>query len=136
MFKKFLNKLTLALKSTPRFFASLIRHLLKFVISACIFGLALALVLIGLGIAGAHTYLFLKTGNWIFAATPDIPLTQVLESEWIGAWKIFSWLPASLILVVLGLGVFFLYPKIKHWIHQKTGTEPSMPAPELVANGK
>jgi hypothetical protein len=96
----------------------------------------LAFLLIGISIIGAHTYMFLKTGDWTLVATPDMPFTVELEAQWIGAWKIYTWLPASLIFMAVSIGIFFVYLKIKTVILKMVGTEASTPAPESVASAK
>jgi len=136
MFKKLINKILLAIKATPHLCVALIKQLLKLLFAAFFYGLSLALLLIGISIIGAHTYMFLKSGNWTLVATPDMPFTIVLEAQWIGAWKIYSWLPASLIFMAAGIGIFFFYLKIKNVVLQMVGTAPTTPAPEPVASTK
>ena len=136
MFKKIINKILLAIKAIPQLCVALIKQLLKLLFAACFYGLSLAFLLLGISIIGAHTYMFLKTGDWTLVATPDMPFTVELEAQWIGAWKIYTWLPASLIFMVVGFGIFFVYLKIKTVILKMAGTEPSPLAPEPVANGK
>jgi hypothetical protein len=104
--------------------------------AAFFYGLSLAFLLIGISIIGAHTYMFLKTGDWTLVATPDMPFTVELEAQWIGAWKIYTWLPASLIFMAVGICIFFVYLKIKTVILKMVGTEASTPAPEPVASAK
>ena len=136
MFKKLINKILLAIKAIPHLCVALIKQLLKLLFAAFFYGLSLALLLIGISIIGAHTYMFLKSGNWTLVATPDMPFTIVLEGQWIGAWKIYSWLPASLIFMAAGIGIFFFYLKIKNVVLQMVGTAPTTPAPEPVASTK
>jgi hypothetical protein len=136
MFKKILNKILLALKAIPHLFMALIKQLLKLLFAACFYGLSLAFLLIGISIIGAHTYMFLKTGAWTLAATPDMPFTIELEAQWIGAWKIFSWLPASLIFMAAGMGIFFVYLKIKKVLLKMVATAPSIPESEPVSSAK
>ena len=136
MFKKILHKILLALKAIPQLCVALIKQLLKLLFAACFYGLSLAFLLIGISIIGAHTYMFLKTGAWTLAATPDMPFTVELEAQWIGAWKIFSWLPASLIFMAAGIGIFFVYLKIKNVLLKMVATAPSIPAPEPVSSAK
>jgi hypothetical protein len=136
MFKKILHKILLAFKAIPRLCVSLIKQLLKLLFAACFYGLSLAFLLTGLSIIGAHTYMFLKTGAWTLAATPDMPFTIELEAQWIGAWKIFSWLPASLIFVAAGIGVFFAYLKIKKVLLKMVATAPTIPESEPVSSAK
>ena len=136
MFKKIINKILLAIKAIPQLCVALIKQLLKLLFAACFYGLSLAFLLIGISIIGAHTYMFLKTGDWTLVATPDMPFTVELEAQWIGAWKIYTWLPASLIFMAVGIGIFFVYLKIKNVILKMVSTESSPPAPEPVANAK
>jgi len=136
MFKKIINKILLAIKAIPQLCVALIKQLLKLLFAAFFYGLALAFLLIGISIIGAHTYMFLKTGDWTLVATPDMPFTVELEAQWIGAWKIYTWLPASLIFMAVGIGIFFVYLKIKNVILKMMDTEPSTPAPEPVSNTK
>ena len=136
MFKKIINKILLAIKAIPQLCVALIKQLLQLLFAALFYGLSLAFLLIGISIIGAHTYMFLKSGNWTLVATPDMPFTIVLEAQWIGAWKIYSWLPASLIFMAAGIGIFFVYLKIKKVILQMVGTAPTTPAPEPVASAK
>ena len=136
MFKKILNKILLALKAIPHLCVALIKQLLKLLFAACFYGLSLAFLLIGISIIGAHTYMFLKTGAWTLAATPDMPFTIELEAQWIGAWKIFSWLPASLIFMSVGIGIFFVYLKIKKVLLKMVATAPTIPEPEPVSSAK
>ena len=136
MFKKILNKILLALKAIPHLCVALIKQLLKLLFAACFYGLSLAFLLIGISIIGAHTYMFLKTGAWTLAATPDMPFTIELEAQWIGAWKIFSWLPASLIFISVGIGIFFVYLKIKKVLLKMVATAPTIPEPEPVSSAK
>ena len=136
MFKKLINKLLLAIKAIPQLCVALIKQLLKLLFAACFYGLSLAFLLLGISIIGAHTYMFLKTGEWTLVATPDMPFTVELEAQWIGAWKIYTWLPASLIFMAVGIGIFFVYLKIKNVILKMVGTEASTPAPEPVASAK
>ena len=136
MFKKILHKILLAFKAIPHLCVALIKQLLKLLFAACFYGLSLAFLLIGISIIGAHTYMFLKTGAWTLAATPEMPFTIELEAQWIGAWKIYTWLPASLIFIAVGIGIFFVYLKIKNIILKMVGTEASTPAPEPVASAK
>ena len=136
MFKKILNKILLALKAIPHLCMALIKQLLKLLFAACFYGLSLAFLLIGISIIGAHTYLFLKTGAWTLAATPDMPFTIELEAQWIGAWKIFSWLPASLIFMSVGIGIFFVYLKIKKVLLKMVATAPTIPESEPVSSAK
>ena len=136
MFKKIINKILLAIKAIPQLCVALIKQLLKLLFAAFFYGLSFAFLLIGISIIGAHTYMFLKTGDWALVATPDMPFTVELEAQWIGAWKIYTWLPASLIFMVVGFGILFVYLKIKNVILKMAGTEPSPLAPEPVANGK
>ena len=136
MFKKILNKILLALKAIPHLCMALIKQLLKLLFAACFYGLSLAFLLIGISIIGAHTYMFLKTGAWTLAATPDMPFTIELEAQWIGAWKIFSWLPASLIFMSVGIGIFFVYLKIKKVLLKMVATAPTIPDSEPVSSAK
>ena len=136
MFKKILNKILLALKAIPHLCVALIKQLLKLLFAACFYGLSLAFLLIGISIIGAHTYMFLKTGAWTLAATPDMPFTIELEAQWIGAWKIFSWLPASLIFMSVGIGIFFVYLKIKKVLLKMVATAPTIPESEPVSSAK
>ena len=136
MFKKILHKILLAFKAIPHLCVALIKQLLKLLFAACFYGLSLAFLLIAIGIIGAHTYMFLKTGAWTLAATPDMPFTIELEAQWIGAWKIFSWLPASLIFMSVGIGIFFVYLKIKKVILKMVATAPSIPESEPVSIAK
>ena len=136
MFKKILNKILLALKAIPHLCVALIKQLLKLLFAACFYGLSLAFLLIGISIIGAHTYMFLKTGEWTLVATTDLPFTVELEAQWIGAWKIYTWLPASLIFMAVGIGIFFAFLKIKDVILKLMDTEPSTPAPEPVPSAK
>ena len=136
MFKKILHKILLAFKAIPHLCVALIKQLLKLLFAACFYGLSLAFLLIGISIIGAHTYMFLKTGAWTLAATPDMPFTIELEAQWIGAWKIFSWLPASLIFMSVGIGIFFVYLKIKKVLLKMVATAPSIPESEPVSIAK
>ena len=136
MFKKIINKILLAIKAIPQLCVALIKQLLKLLFAAFFYGLALAFLLIGISIIGAHTYMFLKTGDWTLVATPYMPFTVELEAQWIGAWKIYTWLPASLIFMAVGIGIFFVYLKIKNVILKMVGTDPSTPSPEPVASAK
>ena len=136
MFKKILNKILLALKAIPHLCMALIKQLLKLLFAACFYGLSLAFLLIGISIIGAHTYMFLKTGAWTLAATPDMPFTIELEAQWIGAWKIFSWLPASLIFMSVGIGIFFVYLKIKKVLLKMVASAPTIPESEPVSSAK
>ena len=136
MFKKILHKILLAFKAIPHLCVSLIKQLLKLLFATCFYGLSLAFLLTGISIIGAHTYMFLKTGAWTLSATPDMPFTVELEAQWIGAWKIFSWLPASLIFMAAGIGIFYAYLKIKNVILKLIDTEPSTPAPEPFPSAK
>ena len=136
MFKKILHKILLAIKAIPQLCVALIKQLLKLLFTVCFYGLSLAFLLTGLSIIGAHTYMFLKTGEWTLAATPDMPFTVELEAQWIGAWKIYSWLPASMIFIVVGIGIFFAYLKIKNVLLKMVTTEPSIPEPEPVSSVK
>ena len=129
MFKKILHKILLAFKAIPQFCVSLIKQLLKLLFAACFYGLSLAFLLTGISIIGAHTYMFLKTGEWTLVATPDMPFTIEMEAQWIGAWKIYTWLPASLIFMAAGMGLFYFYLKIKNVILKMVSTEASTPAP-------
>ena len=136
MFKKILHKILLAFKAIPHLCVALIKQLLKLLFAACFYGLSLAFLLIGISIIGAHTYMFLKTGAWTLVATPDMPFTIELEAQWIGAWKIFSWLPASLIFMAAGIGIFFVYLKIKKVLLKMVATAPSIPESEPVSSAK
>jgi len=136
MFKKILHKILLAFKAIPHLCVALIKQLLKLLFAACFYGLSLAFLLIGISIIGAHTYMFLKTGAWTLAATPDMPFTIELEAQWIGAWKIFSWLPASLIFMAVGIGIFFVYLKIKKVLLKMVATAPTIPESEPVSSAK
>ena len=136
MFKKILHKILLAFKAIPHLCVALIKQLLKLLFAACFYGLSLAFLLIGISIIGAHTYMFLKTGAWTLAATPDMPFTIELEAQWIGAWKIFSWLPASLIFMSVGIGIFFVYLKIKKVLLKMVATAPTIPESEPVSSAK
>ena len=136
MFKKILHKILLAFKAIPHLCVALIKQLLKLLFAACFYGLSLAFLLIGISIIGAHTYMFLKTGAWTLAATPDMPFTIELEAQWIGAWKIFSWLPASLIFMAAGIGIFFVYLKIKKVLLKMVATAPTIPESEPVSSAK
>ena len=136
MFKKILHKILLAFKAIPHLCVSLIKQLLKLLFATCFYGLSLAFLLTGISIIGAHTYMFLKTGAWTLSATPDMPFTVELEAQWIGAWKIFSWLPASLIFMAAGIGIFFVYLKIKNVLLKMVATAPTLPAPEPVSSAK
>ena len=136
MFKKILHKILLAFKAIPHLCVSLIKQLLKLLFATCFYGLSLAFLLTGISIIGAHTYMFLKTGEWALVATPDMPFTIQMEAQWIGAWKIYRWLPASLIFMAVGGGIFFVYLKIKNVILKMVGAEPSTPSPEPVASAK
>ena len=136
MFKKIINKILLAIKAIPQLCVALIKQLLKLLFAAFFYGLALAFLLIGISIIGAHTYMFLKTGDWTLVATPDMPFTVELEAQWIGAWKIYTWLPASLIFMAVGIGIFFVYLKIKNVILKMVGTDPSTTSTEPVPSAK
>jgi hypothetical protein len=136
MFKKILHKILLAFKAIPHLCVALIKQLLKLLFAACFYGLSLAFLLIGISIIGAHTYMFLKTGAWTLAATPDMPFTIELEAQWIGAWKIFSWLPASLVFMAAGIGIFFVYLKIKKLLLKMVATAPTIPESEPVSSAK
>ena len=134
MFKKIINKILLAIKAIPQLCVALIKQLLKLLFAAFFYGLALAFLLIGISIIGAHTYMFLKTGDWTLVSTPDLPFTIEMEAQWIGAWKIYSWLPASLIFMAAAIGIFFVYLKIKNVILKTFDSKPSTPATEPVAS--
>ena len=136
MFKKILNKILLALKAIPHLCVALIKQLLKLLFAACFYGLSLAFLLLGISIIGAHTYMFLKTGEWTLVATPDLPFTVELEAQWIGAWKIYTWLPASLIFMSVGIGIFFVYLKIKKVLLKMVATAPTIPESEPVSSAK
>jgi hypothetical protein len=136
MFKKLINKILLAIKAIPQLCVSLVKQLLKLLFATFFYGLSLVLLLIGVSIIGAHTYMFLKTGDWTLVATPDMPFTVELEAQWIGAWKIYTWLPASLIFMAVGIAIFFFYLKIKNVILKMVETEPSTLAPEPIATAK
>ena len=136
MFKKILHKILLAFKAIPHLCLALIKQFLKLLFATCFYGLSLAFLLTGISIIGAHTYMFLKTGAWTLSATPDMPFTVELEAQWIGAWKIFSWLPASLIFMAAGIGIFFVYLKIKNVLLKMVATAPTIPAPEPVSSAK
>ena len=136
MFKKILNKILLAFKAIPHLCVALIKQLLKWLFAACFYGLSLAFLLLGISIIGAHTYMFLKTGEWTLVATPDLPFTVELEAQWIGAWKIYTWLPASVIFIAMGIGIFYAYLKIKNVFIKLIATESSISTPELVASAK
>ena len=136
MFKKLINKLLLAIKAIPQLCVALIKQLLKLLFAAFFYGLSLAFLLIGISIIGAHTYMFLKTGDWTLVATPDMPFTIVLEAQWIGAWKIYSWLPASLIFMAAGIGIFFVYLKINKVLLKIFATAPTIPESEPVSSAK
>ena len=136
MFKKILNKILLAFKAIPHLCVALIKQLLKLLFAACFYGLSLAFLLLGISIIGAHTYMFLKTGEWTLVATPDMPFTVELEAQWIGAWKIYTWLPTSLIFIAIGIGIFFAYLKIKKVLLKMVATAPTIPEPEAVSSVK
>jgi len=136
MFKKILHKILLAFKAIPHLCVAIIKQLLKLLFAACFYGLSLAFLLIGISIIGAHTYMFLKTGDWTLVATPDMPFTVELEAQWIGAWKIYTWLPASLIFIAIGIGIFFAYLKIKKVLLKMVATAPSIPEPEHASSVK
>ena len=136
MFKKLINKILLAIKAIPELCVSLVKQLLKLLFAAFFYGLSLAFLLIGISIIGAHTYMFLKTGNWTLVATPDMPFTVELEAQWIGAWKIYTWLPASLIFMAVGIGIFYAFLKIKDVILKLMDTAPTIPESEPVSSAK
>jgi hypothetical protein len=136
MFKKILNKILLALKAIPQLCVAFIKKLLKLLFAACFYGLSLAFLLLGISIIGAHTYMFLKTGEWTLVATPDLPFTVELEAHWIGAWKIYTWLPASLIFMAVGIGVFLLYQKIKAALLKAADAAPALEASEPATSAK
>jgi hypothetical protein len=136
MFKKILKKILLAFKAIPHLCVALIKQLLKLLFAACFYGLSLAFLLLGISIIGAHTYMFLKTGEWTLVTTPDLPFTVELEAKWIGAWKIYTWLPASLIFMAVGIGIFFAFLKIKDVILKLMDTAPTIPESEPVSSAK
>jgi hypothetical protein len=90
----------------------------------------LVFLLLGLSIICGHTYIFLKKGEWAFTSSPDLPFTVWLQAEWAGAWKIYSWLPSSIILILISVGVYFLFLKLKTVI-QKAPTD-LMNSPEPI----
>jgi len=136
MFKKIIHKILFAFKAIPQLCVSLIKQLLKLLFAAFFYGLSMAFLLTGLSIIGAHTYMFLKTGDWSLVSTPDLPFTIEMEAQWIGAWKIYSWLPASLIFMAAAIGIFSVYLKIKNVILKTFDSKPSTPATEPVASVK
>ena len=136
MFKKIIHKILFAFKAIPQLCVSLIKQLLKLLFAACFYGLSMAFLLTGLSIIGAHTYMFLKTGDWSLVSTPDLPFTIEMEAQWIGAWKIYSWLPASLIFMSVGIGIFFVYLKIKKVLLKMVATAPTIPESEPVSSAK
>jgi hypothetical protein len=77
--------------------------------------------------------MFLKTGDWGLVASPDLPFTILLEAQWIGAWKIYSWLPASLIFIASSIGIVFLYLKLKRLLQTMFSPSPLNQSSEHVA---
>lgn len=136
MFKKILQKILTAFKAIPHLCVALVKQLIKLLFAAIFYALSLGFLFIGFSIIGAHTYLFLKTGDWNLVATPDMPFTLVMEAQWIGAWKIYSWLPASLIFMAVGIGVFFLYQKIKAVLLKTADAAPALEASEPTTSAK
>ena len=133
MFKKLLNQILIALKAIPNLCAVLFKQLLKLLFASIFYALSLAFLLLGISIVGAHIYIFLKTGDWGLVASPDLPFTILLEAQWIGAWKIYSWLPASLIFIASSIGIVFLYLKLKRWLQTMFSPSPLNQSSEHVA---
>ena len=113
MFKKLWNRMLIAIKAIPDFLLALLIQLLNLIFVLFFYSLSLVFLLLGLSIICGHTYIFLKKGAWVFTSSPDLPFTVWLEAEWAGAWKIYSWLPSSIILMLTSVGIYFLFLKLK-----------------------
>ena len=113
MFKKLWNRMLIAIKAIPDFLLALLTQLLNLIFVLFFYSLSLVFLLLGLSIICGHTYIFLKKGAWAFTSSPDLPFTVWLEAEWAGAWKIYSWLPSSIILMLTSVGIYFLFLKLK-----------------------
>lgn len=113
MFKKLWNRMLIAIKAIPDFLFALLIQLLNLTFVLFFYSLSLVFFLLGISIICGHTYIFLKKGVWAFTSSPDLPFTVWLEAEWAGAWKIYSWLPSSFILILTGVGIYFLFLKLK-----------------------
>ena len=113
MFKKLWNRMLIAIKAIPDFLFALLIQLLNLIFVLFFYSLSLVFFLLGISIICGHTYIFLKKGEWAFTSSPDLPFTVWLEAEWAGAWKIYSWLPSSLILILTSVGIYFLFLKLK-----------------------
>ena len=113
MFKKLWNRMLIAIKAIPDFLLALLIQLLNLIFVLFFYSLSLVFLLLGLSIICGHTYIFLKKGAWAFTSSPDLPFTVWLEAEWAGAWKIYSWLPSSIILMLTSVGIYFLFLKLK-----------------------
>ncbi len=130
MFKKLWNRMLIAIKAIPDFLLALLIQLLNLIFVLFFYSLSLVFLLLGLSIICGHTYIFLKKGEWAFTSSPDLPFTVWLQAEWAGAWKIYSWLPSSIILILISVGVYFLFLKLKTVI-QKAPTD-LMNSPEPI----
>jgi hypothetical protein len=113
MFKKLWNRMLIAIKAIPDFLLALLTQLLNLIFVLFFYSLSLVFLLLGISIICGHTYIFLKKGAWAFTSSPDLPFTVWLEAEWAGAWKIYSWLPSSIILMLTSVGIYFLFLKLK-----------------------
>jgi hypothetical protein len=113
MFKKLWNRVLIAIKAIPDFLLALLTQLLHLTFVLFFYSLSLVFLLLGISIIGGHAYIFLKKGEWAFTSSPDLPFTVWLQAEWAGAWKIYSWLPSSIILILISVGVYFLFLKLK-----------------------
>ena len=119
----------IAIKATPNFLLALLIQLLNLIFVLFFYSLSLVFFLLGISIICGHTYIFLKKGVWAFTSSPDLPFTVWLEAEWAGAWKIYSWLPSSLILILTSVGIYFLFLKLKTVIQKAPADLMNSPDP-------
>ena len=65
------------------------------------------LFLSSIGIVGYQIFNFAKKGIWMSVTVADLTEFESLQNNWIGIYKILSWLPASITLFVLSFVVLF-----------------------------
>jgi hypothetical protein len=65
------------------------------------------LFLSSIGIVGYQIFNYAKRGNWISVSVADLAEFESLQNDWIGIYKILTWLPASFTLLVLSILVLF-----------------------------
>ena len=136
MFGKIWAKVGNAFGKAWRWMGMAARKLLDWLVVSFFVLLFLVFFLTGMGNLGFHVYHFLKSGEWPPLAASDFAQATWLQTEWIGAWKILNWLPASIICMALSFLVILSYSKLKKTLRGASVSEVTKAVEPSVVAGK